>query len=54
MNNRKAEGVVFETVATCTVLVAGTAFGALLYRVITVAASLLTSMAPQLLMVTGL
>jgi hypothetical protein len=54
MNNKKPEDVVFETAATCTVLVAGAAFGALLYHVITAAVPLLTSMVPQLLMVTGL
>jgi hypothetical protein len=55
MKNRKLEDAVFETTASCTVLVAGTAIAALLYQLITVAVPLLESMVfPQVPMVTGL
>ena len=37
IKNRKPEDAVFETIATCTVLVAATVFAALLYLLITVA-----------------
>jgi hypothetical protein len=54
MNHTKVEDVVFETTATCVVLVAGTAFAALLYRLITVAVPLLESIVfPQASMVAG-
>ena len=43
MNNRKPEDVVFDTTASCTMLVAGTAIAALLYQLITVAVPLLES-----------
>jgi len=49
MNNRKPEDVVFETTATCTVLVAASALAALLYQLITVVVPVLESlMFPQL------
>lgn len=44
MKNRKPEDVVFETTATCTVLVAATAFAALLYQLISVAVPVLESL----------
>lgn len=43
MSHTKLEDAVFETTATCAVLVAGTALAALLYRLITVAVPLLGS-----------
>jgi hypothetical protein len=54
MKNRKPEDVVFDTTASCTMLVAGTAIAALLYQLITVAVPLLQSLVfPQVVMVTG-
>ena len=44
MNNRKPEDVVFETIASCTVVIAGVAFAALLYELITLAVPVLESM----------
>jgi hypothetical protein len=55
MNNRKPDDVVFETTAICTILIAGTAFAALLYQLITAVVPLLESMVfPQVLVVTAL
>jgi hypothetical protein len=45
MNSKTREDVVFDTAASCAVLVAGTVFAALVYRLITVAAPLLEAMA---------
>jgi LmbE family N-acetylglucosaminyl deacetylase len=44
MDSRHSEDLVFETTATCTVLVAGIAVAALLYQLITVIVPLLESM----------
>ena len=50
MNNRKPEDVVFETIASCTLVIAALAITALLYQLITVAVPLLESMVfPQVL-----
>src|SRR5438876_866040 len=50
MNRTTLDDVVFETTATCAVLVAGTALAALLYQLITLAVPLLESMVfPQVL-----
>jgi len=54
MKNRKPEDVVFETTASCTILVAGTAIAVLLYQLITLFVPLLESMVlPRVLVVTG-
>ena len=55
MNNRKTEDVVFETIASCTLVIAALAITALLYQLITVAVPRLGSLVlPQVLMTTGL
>jgi hypothetical protein len=54
MNNRKTEDVVFETIASCTLVIAALAITALLYQLITVAVPRLGSLVlPQVLMTTG-
>jgi hypothetical protein len=45
MNSRIPENVVFETLGGCALLAAAAMFAALLYRLITVAAPLLESIA---------
>lgn len=55
MSHTKLEDLMFETTATCAVLVAGTALAMLLYRLITVAVPLLGSIVfPQASMAAGL
>jgi len=50
MKNRKPEDVVFETITSCTLVIAALAITALLYQLITVAVPLLESIAfPQVL-----
>jgi hypothetical protein len=44
MHNIKPEDMVFETIASFTVLAAGTAFAVLLYRLITLVVPLLETM----------
>ena len=50
MKNRKVEDLVFNTTASCAMLVVGAAIAALLYALLTVAVPLLESIAfPQMM-----